>query len=90
MDQKKKKPTDPQIIVILRAVGGGYLLYLAWDLREAALSGENLIYLLCMAVFALAGAALLFFSLRQLYRRDFLYPWQSPDPDGEDEEEDGP
>ena len=93
MDPEKKKPTDPQLIVVLRAIGGGYLLYLAWSLREAALSGENPVYLLFTIIFALVGAALLFFSVRQLYRRDFLYPGQSPeDPDGEneDEEEDDP
>ena len=89
MAQKKKHPTDPQIIVILRAVGGAYLLYLAWGLREAAFSG-NLLFLLAMAVFALAGAALLFFSVRQLYRRDFLYPGQRPEDFDEEDGEDLP
>ncbi len=90
MDQKKKHPTDPQIIVVLRAVGGAYLLYLAWGLRQAALSSP--LYLLAAVAFALVGAALLFFSVRQLYRRDFLYPGQSPEdfdedvPDGEEED----
>ena len=86
MNRKKKRPTDPQLIVVLRAVGGAYLLYLAWGLREAAFS-EGIWFLLAMVLFALAGAALLFFSVRQLYRGDFLYPGQSPDPpDGEDTE----
>ena len=85
MAQKKKHPTDPQFIVVLRAVGGAYLLYLAWGLREAAFAG-HILYLLAMAVFALVGAALLFFSVRQLYRRDFLYPGQSPE---DFDEEDG-
>ena len=89
MDPKKKHPTDPQIIVVLRAVGGAYLLYLAWGLREAAFSGR-LLYLLAMAVFALAGAALLFFSVRQLYRRDFLYPGQRPEDFDEEDGEDLP
>ena len=88
MNQEKKRPTDPQIKVVLRAIVGAYLLYLAWGLREAVLSGEGLVSLLFMVVFALAGAALLFFSVRQLYRRDFLYPGQSPeDFDREEEEE---
>ena len=81
MSQKKKRPTDPQIIVVLRAVGGAYLLYLAWGLREAAFS-EGIWFLLVMVLFAVAGVALLFFSIRQLYRRDFLYPGQSPEESG--------
>ena len=90
MDQEKKKPTDPQIIVVLRAAVGAYLLYLAWGLREAAFSGESPVSLLFMIVFVLAGVALLFFSVRQLYRRDFLYPWQSQKKsDGKDEKGDG-
>lgn len=91
MNLQKKRPTDPQIIVVLRAIGGAYLLYLAWGLRKAAFS-EGIGYLLAMVLFALVGAALLFFSARQLYRRDFLYPWQSPeDFDEEDPAEgDGP
>ena len=90
MDQEKKKSADPQITAVLRAAVGAYLLYLAWGLREAAFSGESTVSLLFMIIFALAGAALLFFSVRQLYRGDFLYPGQSPeDFDGEDTEEDG-
>ena len=81
----KKRPTDPQIIVVLRGMGGAYLLYLAWSLREAAFS-EGIGFLLAMVLFALAGAALLFFSIRQLIRKDFLYSWQSPE-DFDDEEE---
>ena len=90
MDQEKKKPRDPQIMPVLRAVVGAYLLYLAWGLREAAFSGEGVVYLLFMIVFALAGAALLFFSVRQSYR-NFSYPEPSseePDGDGESEEKD--
>lgn len=86
MNQKKKRPTDPQIIVVLRALGGAYLLYLAWGLREAAFS-EGILFLLAMVFFALAGAVLLFFSVRQLYRRDFLYSWQSPEDFDEEEAE---
>lgn len=88
MNRQPKKPSnDPQIIVVLRVVAGVYLLYLAWGLREAAgLSGMGIVFLLGMIVFALAGAILLFFSVRKLYRRDFLYPWQTPE-DFKDEDE---
>lgn len=90
MNQKKKRPADPQIIVVLRALGGAYLLYLAWGLREAAFS-EGIGFLLAMVLFALAGAVLLIFSVRQLCRGDFLYSWQSPeDLDEEKAEDKGP
>ena len=71
MDQRPKSPSDPQILVLLRAVVGAYLLYLAWDLHNSA---RGVLYLLCMAVFALAGTALLFFSVRKLLRGDYLVP----------------
>ena len=86
MNQQPKKPTDPQVIVVLRVIGGAYLLYLAWGLREAAFSGRGIVYPLAMVIFAVAGALLLFFSVRKLYRRDFLYPWQTPE-DFEDEDD---
>ena len=87
MNQKKKRPADPQMIVVLRALGGAYLLYLAWDLRKAAFS-EGTGFLLAMVLFALTGAPLLFFSVRQLLRKDFLYSWQSPeDLEGEEAED---
>ena len=87
MNQKKKRPADPQIIVVLRALGGAYLLYLAWSLREAAFS-EGIVFLLAMVLFALAGAPLLFFSVRQLLRGDFLYSWQSQEDVQEEAAED--
>ena len=68
-------------------MGGAYLLYLAWSLREAAFS-ESIFFLLAMVLFALAGAALLFFSVRQLYHGDFLYPGQTPEDFDEEETED--
>lgn len=37
-----------------------------------------------MIVFALAGAALLFFSVRQLYRKDYASPGQPPEKPGEE------
>lgn len=87
MDQEKKKSADPQITLVLRAAVGAYLLYLAWGLREAAFSGESTVSLLFMIVFALAGTALLVFSVRRLWQ-NFSYPEQSPDdPDGEEDSE---
>lgn len=85
MDQKKKPSKDPQIIVLLRAIGGAYLLYLAWGLRDADFSGKGIVFLIALIVFAVVGAALLIFSVRQLIRGDYLRPGQSPD-SGEDTE----
>ena len=71
MDQRPKSPSDPQILVLLRGIVGAYLLYLAWDLHNSA---RGIVYLLFMAVFALAGATLLFLSVRKLLRGDYLVP----------------
>ena len=80
MSQKKKPDKDLQLVVLLRAAGGAYLLYLAWGLREADFSGRGIVYLLGMIVFALAGAALVIWSLLQLYRGDYLLPGAIVDP----------
>ena len=74
MSQKKKPAKDLQLVVMLRAAGGAYLLYLAWGLREADFSGTGILYLLGMIVFALVGAALVIWSGLQLYRGDYLLP----------------
>lgn len=80
MSQKKKPPKDLQLVVMLRAAGGAYLLYLAWGLREADFSGSGILYLLGMIVFALVGAALVIWSCVQLYRGDYLLPGAVVDP----------
>ena len=38
----KEKPKPPQASLLLRILGGGYLVYLAWDLR--AMVGESLLF----------------------------------------------
>ena len=84
---RKDRPKVPQIILLLRAVAGAYLLYLAWGLRGDALSGESLLVSCAAGVFVLAGAALLITSVRLLARGEFLRPWETPDDDSQDEEE---
>ena len=62
-----KQNTPPQSSLILRLVAGGYLVYLAWDLRHAM--AENGMYILAVAGFAIAGLLLMGFALWPLIRR---------------------
>lgn len=58
----------PQTTLYLRLMVGGYLLYLAWDLRTAIPDGP--LFLIAVAVFGLAGVILAGSSLRTLLRKD--------------------
>lgn len=71
-----------QVTLILRLACGAYLLYLAWELRDAVFGPERQLgFILAAAVFAVAGLLLCIFSLRGLIRREYVIPTQ------EDEEE---
>jgi len=63
---KNKDTRSPQSLPWLRLLGGGYLVYLAWDLRTAVQDGP--VFLIAVAVFALTGAAVLGHSLIALTR----------------------
>lgn len=82
---KKKDRRPPQISLILRIGCGAYLLYLAWGLIGSALAGEQLLFGIVGAVFALAGLPLCVLSLRALVRGEFRLPYEQ---DHEDEERD--
>ena len=58
----------PQTTLYLRLLVGGYLLYLAWDLRTSI--PDSPIFLIAVVVFCLAGAILAGSSLRTLLRKD--------------------
>lgn len=58
----------PQTTLYLRLMVGGYLLYLAWDLRTAI--PDSPLFLIAVAVFGLAGVILAGSSLRTLLRKD--------------------
>ncbi len=60
----KDVPKPPQASLLLRILGGGYLVYLAWDLRASA--GESLLFLAAIIVFAVVGLLLAGFSIREL------------------------
>ena len=66
-----KEPTKPaQISLLLRMVGGGYLLYTAWDLREAFRDGS---YFIVFAVlFALVGSLLLGHSIYKFVKKEYI------------------
>ncbi len=88
MNGSRKKPADPQIVVILRAAAGAYLLYLSWGLRDAAFSGGNPLYLPALIAFGAAGIALLYVSVQKLRAGDFLRPWETPAAEEDSREED--
>lgn len=60
----KDIPRPPQASLLLRVLGGGYLIYLAWELRGT--TGESKLFLAAVIAFGLAGALLVFFSIREL------------------------
>ena len=64
-----------QVTLRLRLVCGGYLLYLAWELREAVFGPERqLAFILAAALFAVVGLLLCVFSLRGLIRKEYVMP----------------
>lgn len=70
-----------QISLILRLLGGGYLLYLAWSLLGTA--DGNTVYILMAVFFALVGAVLLLHTLLKISRGEYTGP--TPPVDGESE-----
>lgn len=75
----------PQTSLILRLLGGGYLVYLAWDLAKDNL-GLNL-FTAAAAVFALVGGALFITSAVTLVRSDYFYDKPAREQDKEETEE---
>lgn len=64
-----------QVTLILRLACGGYLLYLAWDLRAAVFGPERqLAFILAAVLFAVIGLLLCVFSLRGLIRKEYVIP----------------
>lgn len=71
MSETKNNAKPPQTSLILRLLGGGYLVYLAWDLAKDNL-GLNLFTAAAVA-FALVGGALFITSAVTLVRSDYFY-----------------
>ena len=72
----------PQGSLILRLLCAGYLLYTAWDIREAFQDGIH--FVIFAIVFAAVGLVLGIHSLRCLIRQEFLAKPAAPA--AEDEE----
>jgi len=68
MNNEANRP--PQTSLLLRLLGGGYLVYLAWDLRASV--QDSLFFLIAVAVFGLVGAALFGHSLVTLLRHGYF------------------
>ena len=68
MNNEANRP--PQTSYLLRLLGGGYLVYLAWDLRASVQGG--LLFFVAVTVFALVGAALFIHSLVTLMRHGYF------------------
>ena len=74
----------PLFSLLLRLLGGGYLVYLAWDIRGAFSDGP--LYILAAVVFALVGGALFAHSAWTLVRHEYFRkpPTQETDEDWEE------
>lgn len=68
MNNEANRP--PQVSYLLRILGGGYLVYLAWDLRASV--GQSPLFLIAVVVFGLVGAVLFAHSLVSLIRHGYF------------------
>ena len=80
--QSSQKP--PQFSLLLRLLGGGYLVYLSYYLFKNG-QGNWFVYA-AAAVFALVGGALFIHSLLTLVKSDYFR--NSPPPQDEEKTED--
>ena len=81
----KSSPKPPQASLLLRLLGGGYLVYLAYDLAKT--SGADSKLLAAVAVFGLVGGALFLHSLLTLVKSDYFRNVPPPAEEEEPEEE---
>ena len=75
----------PQFSLLLRLLGGGYLVYLAYDLFKT--SEEKWQFLAAAAVFGLVGGALFVHSLLTLVKSDYFRNTPPPENGEESQEE---
>ena len=68
MNNEANRP--PQTSLLLRLLGGGYLVYLAWDLRASV--QESILFLIAVLIFGLVGAALFIHSLVTLMKHGYF------------------
>lgn len=65
----KQSHTYTQSNLFFRILAGGYLLYTAWDLREAI--AENPLFIVAIVCFAIIGTVLIGHSGWKLYKKDY-------------------
>ena len=81
----KQSSTPPSSSMILRVLGGIYLIYLAWDIRDAAQNGP--LFVAAIIVFAVVGAALAGHSLWTLANHGYFRKQSQTDSTEEMEDE---
>ncbi len=81
----KKNSNPPQGSLLLRLLGGGYLVYLAYDLLH--IWDGKAVTLIAGIVFALVGGALFLHSLVTLVKSDYFRnsPEEEQTPEGNEE-----
>ena len=74
----------PQFSLLLRLLGGGYLVYLAWDIRGGF--SDSPLLIVAAIVFALVGGGLFVHSAWTLIRHDYFRtsPTRETDEDWEE------
>ena len=75
----KETGRPPQSSLYLRLLGGGYLIYIAWDLRGAV--AEEPLFWLAILVFGTVGLFLLVQSLVKLFRKEYAGAEVPPEPE---------
>lgn len=83
MVSEEKTVENNQIKQVLRLLGGGYLVYLAYDLIKTS-EGKGQ-FIAAAVVFGLAGGALFLHSLWKLVKSDYF---RMPPPKDEENTED--
>ncbi|WP_024296370.1 hypothetical protein [Lacrimispora indolis] len=77
MSEKKGSSNPPQSTLILRLVGGGYLVYLGYQMiTELSMSSgvRNLVQVSAMVIFLVVGILLVGWSVKKLLRREYVRP----------------
>lgn len=82
--QQNSNSKPPQTSLLLRLLGGGYLVYLAWDIFGSGTATP--IQMTAAAVFAVVGGALAGTSLYSLVTSSYFYdaPQKKEETDGEE------
>lgn len=75
----KNVSRPPQSSLYLRLLGGGYLVYIAWDLRGAV--AENPLFWIAILVFGAIGIFLLAESVRKLLRKEYAGAENTAEPE---------